>query len=69
MGLNYVRRPRHELLDPPNDFITASMGDGGQAEYAHEWMADAVLEFEDRILDAVEQRIRKIDFGLGQDVR
>lgn len=63
MGLNFVPRPPREQLDPPNDFVSASLG-AVDFKWKHELMADAVLEFEDAVLDRVLERVRRIGFAV-----
>ena len=61
MGLNYVRRPRREELDPPNDFVTVSLGhyDIRFSDHGEELITD----FENKILDRVEETYRNLDFS------
>ena len=60
MGLNYVKRGRRVELDPPNDFITVSLGetDINFANHGEE----LILDFENKILDGVEKKYRDLNF-------
>lgn len=60
MGLNYVRRPRREELDPPNIFVSYALGlTDIQFKEQDEQL---ILDFENEVLDGVQRRYRDIDF-------
>lgn len=68
MGFNYYRRPARADLDPPNDFITESMGDeyGQNGELAHWADGHTTMAFVDRQLDRADARQRGL-FGYGSN--
>ena len=66
MGLNYVPRGRRERLDPPNRFISGVLG-SDDVSFGHEFLEDAVLDFEDGVLREVQERIRRMPLGTIRD--
>ena len=63
MGLNYVPRPPREQLDPPNDFVSGALGDV-DVRWAHDWLTDTVLEFEDEILTRIQRQMSRVGYGV-----
>lgn len=63
MGLNYTRRIRREELDSPNDFITVHLGAKDLAFAAHG--EELIIDFENKILDEVEETYRNLNFTDG----
>lgn len=66
MGLNFYPRPPRARLDPPNDFITGALGET-DINFAHEFLTDTVLEFEDDILRDVQARVAKVGYPALED--
>ena len=60
MGLNYVPRPRREDLNPPNDFITVSLGYEEQDYANHD--DHLILQFYKEVLDDVEAKYKNLRF-------
>ena len=60
MGLNYVKRGKRETLDPPNDFISVSLGQT-DPEFSH-YDEQIIYDFENTVLDRVQKRIDDIEF-------
>ena len=58
MGLNYVKRPRREELDPPNIFIPAAFGMSGDPNY-YQFGIHEILEWEKERLDEIESGTRR----------
>ena len=67
MGLNYVRRPPREELDPPNDLITAALGTRDYRMHHND--EHIIMEFEKEILDKVEEKYRRLNFTDSPDIR
>lgn len=63
MGLNYVRRVRRAELDPPNDFITVHIGTRDLAFGEHG--EELLIDFENKILDRVEEHYRTLNLTDG----
>lgn len=61
MGLNYVPRPPRQDLDPPNQFITSSLGQAGYPDF-FQFGEHETMEFEKEILDKAEQTVKEIKF-------
>lgn len=62
MGLNYVPRPPREQLNPPNEFISATLG-AEDVHWSHDMMIDTILEFEDAVLDRILERMKRVGYA------
>lgn len=63
MGLNYVARPPREELDSPNDFITVTLGQVDRPFAEHD--QHLIIDFENKQLDVIEERYRRLSFTGG----
>ena len=61
MGLNFVPRPPREELDPPNIFITASLGLDKDPNY-YQFGIHEIMEYEKELLDKIEEDYKRIKF-------
>jgi len=58
MGLNFVKRPKREQFDVPNEFIAVSFGEEDRS-FSH-YDEHVILEYVDKQLDKVDIARREL---------